>query len=225
MATSASGANGYSRGTSLPGATSWTMMAWIMVTTDTYGGIFTFGGASAFGLEYDDVANVINIAQPAGNDAGTTTLSLNTWYHVAWTCSGTGAGQLLAYLDGALEATGDGDAAVTATTMRWFDTSFSAALTGRMAAVKIWGAALTAAEIAQERRQYVPIRRTNLNSFYPLLSTATDQDDFGPSSLAATVVGSPANAEGPPIPWKIARRRIPVLTTPAAQNQLAWITA
>lgn len=216
MAISGSGNNGYGRTTTLPSITSWSMCAWIYVTTDTYGGMLSFGnhaGSSFYGLEYDDVANVLNIANPAANFPGST-LSLNTWYHVGWSCAGTGAGQLLGYLNGALDITADGNSGPTAVSMRWMDYTFSAALTGRMAAFKVWGAVLTAAEFALEMRQYVPVRRTNLNSFYPLLSTATDQDDFGPGQLAATVQGSLSNAEGPPIPFKRGQRRVLPLAAP-----------
>jgi hypothetical protein len=58
---------------------------------------------------------------------------------------------------------------------------------------------LTASEIQQELRAYVPVRTLNLNSWYPLL-TQTDVAHYGP---AWTVGGALTTEDGPPIPWSL----------------------
>lgn len=204
-------ADSLSRTTNLPTITSFTMMAWIQLVVDTnaFTSFLVIGDSTTLNIHYlgtNGTGTVLNFSNPNGDVAGAT-LTLGQWYHVAMTVAGTGAGQALSYLDGALALTQDGSTSVTTEALYLGNNSFGENLNGRMAAVKIYSAVLTATEIAIEMRQYAPVRWTNLNAWYPLLDTATDQDDFSGNGNALTVGGTLATEEGPPIPWQRYKNR------------------
>lgn len=71
---------------------------------------------------------------------------------------------------------------------------------GRIAAVKMWDAALSVpTELDYEFRSYLPVRTANLDRWYPLLS-ADDPVDYSGNGHVLTGSGS-TTAEGPPLPW------------------------
>ena len=70
---------------------------------------------------------------------------------------------------------------------------------GCVAGVKLWMAALTAAEMDAESWQYLPRRTTNLTAWYPLLTT--DTTDYSGGGQTLTAAGTLATEDGPPIPW------------------------
>ena len=73
-------------------------------------------------------------------------------------------------------------------------------LNGNAAAVKIYSAVLSDAEVAAEMNRLTPVRTTNLNSYYPLQSTTTASNDFGGGNQTLTKGGTLANdASGPPV--------------------------
>lgn len=83
---------------------------------------------------------------------------------------------------------------------------------GETANVKIYGAALTQAEVEAEWSQFAPIRTANLLHWYPLLAAGTA--DYSGNGATLTALGTPTtDAEAPPIPWAQTRAR---LTVPAA---------
>jgi len=107
-------------------------------------------------------------------------------------CSGTGAGQVeggWGYLDGS--------AMVTATTALESGTDgavallilggvISAHLRGQLGALRQWTAALSAAELENERYQIYASRRDNLIGEYPLWDVATSLTDFSGNGATLT---------------------------------------
>lgn len=84
-------------------------------------------------------------------------------------------------------------------------------LNGRIAALKMWTAALTQAEIENEWRQYAPHRTANLYGFYPFLeggAVAGAQQDFSGNGNVLSGGTNSATADGPPIAWRSNARRI-----------------
>lgn len=93
----------------------------------------------------------------------------------------------------------------------------------RHAAIKVWDATLTTAEIQGERFTYVPRRKTNLNLWVPGFSHASLQD-YGPNGRTLTAGGTLSTEEGPPIIWDYARRRTAVpFTSGAAPTSTAQL--
>lgn len=83
-----------------------TWECWIFINKiSTLMGVMGLGTAST-GLEISvTAANKIQASYTATNLTGTTTLTSNTWYHVALVRSGSSTGNVKIYLNGALEAT------------------------------------------------------------------------------------------------------------------------
>lgn len=154
------------------------------------------------------------------NFDGSSTLSATTWYHGAYTRSvNTHTG----YLNGVQEATGSDNADTSGDLCigDWDATDNGDEWQGRFAAVKLWDAALTVAEIQQEMRQYLPHRTTNLLGFFPLTTIGDDEIDFSGNGKTLTVTGSPVTIDGPPIPWKRGRSRR-VYIPAAGGGATAW---
>lgn len=200
------------RTTLLPSITSFSIMAWIYRTT-TGGGdheaVFSYGSGTSNYAAYvrsGPSSALFSVTDWVTDFTGSAIVDA-TWYHLAMTVAGTGAGQLLGYMNGVLNCTGNG-ASITGSTLQccngpaggtqeWYN--------GRMAAVKVYSAVLTANEIANEMRQYLPVRTANLNCWSPLL-LSTDVKDFSGAGATWTVGGTLATEDGPPIPWS----RIPL---------------
>lgn len=133
-------------------------------------------------------------------------LTVGTWAHLAHVANGIGtAGNHLAYLNGLLDVSQAGNNGAY-NTMRMGSDGVDL-INGRMAAIKIYGATLTAAEIAAEMCQYLPVRTANLNGFYPLFTVGDDEIDFSGNANNWTVGGTLATEDGPPIPWKASPRQ------------------
>jgi hypothetical protein len=197
------------RTTTLPSITAFTMMCWLYVSV-TRGGYATIQayGSTTFG------SAVYQVAFPGGSTTlevyngssavNGSTVAITTWTHIAMTVAGTGAGQFLCYKNGVLDATHAGNSSVPSQTL-WYASNGGEWLNGRLAAVKVWGAVLTANEILMEMKSYLPIRLANLNTWSPLL-IATDVTDYSGASAAWTIGGTLATEDGPPIPWSLRSR-------------------
>jgi hypothetical protein len=201
-----------SRTTSLPSITNFTLMAWIWfpanIPLDTAQCALNFGPTTP-----GDAQQYLGVLGQAGPTnklilyttgqptlVGTMSLSVNTWYHVAMAIAGTGASQVRGYLNGVQEMVGPGSGTPVGQKLLVAQSAPGGeSFNGRVAALKIYSAVLTASEMQQELRAYVPVRTLNLNSWYPLL-TQTDVANYGP---AWTVGGTLTTEDGPPIPWSL----------------------
>jgi hypothetical protein len=212
-----------SRTANLPSISAFTAMAWayrVGAGATSYNSVFAFGTASGVYSLYlrTGGAAVFGVTEWASDYTGSA-IADGTWYHVAMTVAGTGAGQLLGYLNGAVNATGAGNSGLTAGTL-WAgghgaagDNEWSNI---RLAGLKIYDAVLTAAEILQEMRQLAPVRTTNLNVWSPAVdaSAVNAAKDFSGNARDWTVGGTLAVEDGPPVPWRQGRRRF--IRVPAA---------
>ena len=201
------------RTTTLPSITSFTIMAWVY-RSGTGGGdheaVFSFGNATSNYAAYvrsGPSLAVFSVTDWVTDFTGSAIVDA-TWYHLAMTVAGTGAGQLLGYMNGVLNCTGNG-ASITGSTLQccsgpaggtqeWYN--------GRMAALKVYGAVLTADELKAEMRSYLPVRTANLNTWSPLLASG-DVGNYA-NTGAWTVGGTLATEDGPPIAWSVAPQRI-----------------
>jgi Concanavalin A-like lectin/glucanases superfamily len=193
-----------SRTTNLPPSTSFTIMAWTYLTLNsgTYGTLFALGqtGGTAYymGTRNDGVTFYIS----QGAFFLGSVLSLQTWYHCAFVVAGTGAGQCLGYLNGALNVTyTDSAVAITMASVDVGNDQWPDPWPGRVANVLVYNVPLTQAEIAQQMRQYVPLRWAGLNAWYPLLGSGNLRD-YASTANAWTVGGTLTSVDGPPIAWE-----------------------
>jgi hypothetical protein len=225
----------YTRTTSLPAVTAFTIMGWVTISeVYDYHGFFAFGdttGSRSVVLGTSGGGQTFKLEEGAeGAQVLGTTLSFDTWYHVTVTCAGSGANQLIGYLNGVSDVVGTIDANVTAENLViGSDPVFgNPVLNGRMAAVKIWGAALTANEILNERHYFAPVRLTNINSWYPMVDTVVADnliDRNGAANLTAG--GTLTIGNGPPILWAPGTRNVYHAAAAAAagrttKNTRAW---
>ena len=128
-------------------------------------------------------------------------LALNTWYHMALTVAGPGPGQVKAYLNGTLAFTLDGNPAVTSSRFSIGNDAHAEWLDGSAAAVKIYDAVLTPAEIATEMGVATPVRTAGLNAWYPLQSAGAATTDGSGNGRTLTLAGAlTTDAAGPPVP-------------------------
>src|SRR3990167_4113455 len=160
----------HSRTTNLPAVSAATLMGWFKITTDrnAFSTFLTLEDAGSFGnLLQTATDGTTLIIYSAESSTSGSSLTVGTWYNLALTIGG---GTCLAYVNGVLDITRN---AVTAspTTMRVGNDNIDEWLNGVAAAVKIYHAALSAAEIANEMRCYVPPRTANLNTWLPMVGT------------------------------------------------------
>ncbi|MEU0469933.1 LamG-like jellyroll fold domain-containing protein [Amycolatopsis sp. NPDC006131] len=185
---------------------------------DTGGTTKFFFGAGANGTELTGAS----IAGSFPTSPTAMQFTAGTWHRLAMTVTGTtgtvyGAGATGPVSTGTGTVSGGGTAGAYALGGR-SASDLSENWNGRIAAVKVYSAALTVAEIENEWAQYVPSRVANLYGWYPLVN-ATDLADLSGNGRTLTA-GSPApvTEDGPPIPWQRLRPRIittpPVTSTP-----------
>jgi Concanavalin A-like lectin/glucanases superfamily len=218
----------YARTTTLPPITTFSILGWgyLSVSRGAISTFFYFGQSGVtIGYTCRTGANGLTLQgnNSASSQAGTA-LTVGAWNHLALVVAGTGANQMQIFLNGVLDITMSGSTGPSAQTLILSGSVSGQWLNGRLAAVKVYDAVLTAADIAQEMRTYQPIRLDNLNSWYPMsdLALAGNSTDFGGSGLALTPAGTLAVEDGPPIAWAppSALRPFASAVTPPAATSL-----
>lgn len=196
----------YTATTGLPAGTAWSATCWAYITTDQN----AFSGA--LGIANAGVTDGIAIetavdgttwgAFDATTSVGTVAASVGAWTKLGVAVNGTSvafygaaAGSALAAASGTL--TGGG---VTPGKLFIGEDGFAGWLNGRVAAVKLWAATLTQAEIEHELGQYVPRRVANLLRWHPFVVAETVDYSGAANSLTAGSTGT-TTEDGPPIPW------------------------
>ena len=148
--------------------------------------------------------NAFTIWDEASERAAGGTFSLNTWYHIVITLSGTTASLYYRAWGAASYASISGTVLAAARPqIAYGNDVFDEHLNGRMAVVKLWdGAVLTSGEFSRERLSVQPLRFTNLSAWYPMFPGAGERNrDYGQNGRDLTVGGTLTDEAGPPIPW------------------------
>jgi hypothetical protein len=186
----------YARTTRLPSYTAFTMAMWIFPSTvnTVFADVFARGSANEFLLQLNPGTSKLEIYNGASNDAGFAALTANKWYHAAISVNGS---TCTPYLNGRA-GTSQTMPAAPGTDKIWFGNGSGEDLRGAMAEAKVWSAALSQAEIQDEMQYIGPIRRRDLNSYYPFDTLASAKVDRGPFALTLTIAGTPAVAQQPP---------------------------
>lgn len=139
----------------------------------------------------------------SGNSVNGTTLSTGVWYHLALVRED--ASTLKAYLDGALDATNTTSVTGRTAATRQEHGGRSASTSpsdSRVAAIKAWSAALTQAEIQQERWFVRPIRTANLHGFWPCFPGSAERlIDYSGNGRDWGTAGTLTDEDPPPVGW------------------------
>jgi len=167
------------RTTNLPAIAGFTLAGWVNRSgnSGTAFGVIMYLGlsdGSDYYVLYEDSSNSYNLGMggpSVGNWSSGIPLTNGTWTHVALVCDGTGSGNLRLYINGVLAATGDGGAG-PASQLMVFGGLDGGWFSGKLESFKVWGAALTEAEIAAEMQQSAPVRISNINAWYPFVQSA-----------------------------------------------------
>ncbi len=130
------------------------------------------------------------------------TLSANTWYHVAMVRESVTS--LKAYLNGVLDGTSTLNVTGRGLPVRLDYSGYASGgtsrLDGRGSQFKAWSAALTADELKAEMRSGLPVRWNNLHMFTPLLRH-DDVKDYSGAGRDWTTSGTITTEDGPPVTW------------------------
>ena len=197
------------RASLLSSSNTMTMMGWAIATSapgnNAYFNLFAQRATVGISIWTTGGQTVWNIGTATDDDPGSV-VSLNTWTHVTLTKDATASQDM--YLNGVLDvASSLSQTGSTTIDIGNFAASGGGinAWTGRFAAVKIWNAVLTATEILQEMRQFLPVRTANLAAWYPFVDPTvsaqlTDYSGAG-ATLTQTGTAPTASTDGPPIPW------------------------
>jgi len=130
-------------------------------------------------------------------------LTNNTWYHVAMVRSSSTS--MTIYLNGVSDisfANNVGSRAAATHVLIGQVNNFP--LIGRLAGVKAYTAALSAAEVLAESYSFIPSRWANLWAYLPMWG-ASPEVDYSGNDRSFTVVGTLTHEDNPPIgiypPW------------------------
>jgi hypothetical protein len=152
-------------------------------------------------------------------------LTVGTWYKIAYVVSGTTITCWRAAAGSAVASAAAGS--YTAFTPTTFDIGncrrTNEFLNGSVAAVKIWAAALTQAELDAEFTQYDPIRVANLNRYYSFGWGPQTVDQSGNGRTLTQGAAAPTeDTAGPPIPVSIMRHPLTIPRPAAVADSFNW---
>ncbi|MEV0619608.1 LamG-like jellyroll fold domain-containing protein [Nonomuraea sp. NPDC050404] len=137
-------------------------------------------------------------------------LALNTWYYIAVAVSGTTCTTIVRAANSATftqYAPTLTPGVFTPDTLLIGRSTFSGGewLNGAMAAVKVYQATLSVAEMEAESYTYQPRRTNNLAAWYPF--TVAEPTDYSGGGLTLSGGAGVLTEEGPPIAWRAQRFR------------------
>lgn len=209
------------RTASLPSYNSaYTAMGWVYLVSDLNATVTIFAiddnidDIDAINLGSDGVTLQLGVVV-GGVSTGPsgTTLSTGTWYHVAIVRASATDCRL--YLNGALDIgpdTRDVSGRSAATRLEWgaFASVNLSRFDGRVAAIKIWDAALSAEEVAAEVRSIRPQRLANLNGWWPCFPGSGERArDYSGNGRNWTESGTLTDEDPPPVGWGAAALLLP----------------
>lgn len=159
-----------------------------------------FGDAALFGL-YSDTPNKFYLSDNPGEDyVGTTAISLDQWYKIAWTWDGSTDNL---YIGDNLEISTTGlNTATRNSSALGRLSSFTPNVEGiAMDGLKIWSALLSENEISQEIQTIKPVRKADLWAWLPNNTNGTQGREYGGNNRHFTVNGTPVDVSAAPVPW------------------------
>lgn len=219
--------DGLTRTTNLPSISAFTMMGWFYLVnapaSGTWNTPFMIGTTTSgqwFGLQIQGPSGstIFDIWANGGDAVGTTIISIGAWHHYALTYDGT---TLRAYLDGTQECTFAGGPGALSSQVMKFGHDIETPdehIDGRMMAIKVWSAALSAAEVASEMQTILPKRLANLNTFTPGFPGSGERArDYSGVGGNWTEDGTLTDEDPAPISWggRIITPMRPAAGTPA----------
>jgi hypothetical protein len=191
------------RTANLPTTGAWTACCWYYYTGDGYywaSVIALEGSTGNYQLIQWDGAN-FTVQSTGSNVANLTAPTTGAWYFVALVSNGT---NLVAYkrtLAGVWDSQSiSAGSSFTPTTLTFGADLGDEYINGRLAGIKVWNAALTAAEIYQEAETLRPQRFANLNLFCPVFPGERTKDYSG-NGYTLTEGGTPTDEDPPPVGW------------------------
>lgn len=206
-ATFIGGTSYYSRSGSLVGSGSanYTVAMWVKVTTDrnNYSCMFGVDDAGSnyvfIGNTSDGTTFVPDSLASGGINTGVS-MTTGTWYYVALTYDATGTpgkAYIAAEGGGSLALTGPHAFTALAGTLTSYigNNGFNDGLTGEIAYLRVWAAALTSTELEDERVSPTVVRTSNLTAHYKFDSASTTDDSGNGNTLTAT--GTPGSGTSP----------------------------
>lgn len=185
---------------------------WVRIVTD-------LNAQSTFFALDDNNINNIDVVRTAANGtqlqlrcsiAGTgtnvsgTDIGTGTWRHIMMVRESQTSLKL--YLDGVLDATATDNMTGRASALRMEhgairDTNAQPS-DSRVAAIKAWSVALTAAEVAREVYTIRPVRTANLYGFWPVRPGSGERvKDYSGNGRDWTEAGTLTDEDPPPISW------------------------
>lgn len=199
----------FTRTTSLPTADAHTFCCWVRRQGDQnnysmFAQLMNTGGTIGNYLGFLSNGDDIGLSNYSSDVTVLSAPGTGNWVFAAMTCSGSGAGLFIGYA-GLATAASLSSATHTRGTFTAQRIDIGAdqfgenQLNGDIAYLKIWGAALTAQELEQERWSAWPVRWANLNSFYPFLTPSDDTIDYSGAALTITRTSAGTQADNPPV--------------------------
>jgi len=205
----------FRRTSSLPSSSTMTIMFWVRLVSDlnTYAPFFyrTANSANPYiylGTDADGTTLLLDSnARPITGNA----LSTGTWYHIAYVLNGSSH---TVYLNGVSNITLTEAFSPTndEITIGHTDSNDNVPSDTRFACIKIWDAALTAAEIQQEMYVIRPARYGNLYGFYPVFAGSGQRArDYSGLGHDFTEGGTLTDEDPPPVTWGAPVMAFPIL--------------
>jgi hypothetical protein len=200
----ASGAN-LKRTTSLPLATSYTMMGWFKINQApgaTLTGTF-FDYSNVPSTEQKQLGCNSSLQYTFWNGATSftgSTLSIGRWYHVAYIFDNNQtANSESAYLNGYLDFTFLSNGVTPTTAIYAGNSADGGWLNGSFCGIKIWNEVLQISQIKLEMKYFMPVQLRNLNCATPCLNF-NNWWDFSGNRNVWTPTGTLLSDSDPPIP-------------------------
>jgi hypothetical protein len=186
--------------------TAFTVACWVKITTNRVANSAVIGISNTTADMFVMLTASDGVSMAIGDDTNIqvtgAALTVGSWYYCAATMSGT-TGTVYVRADTAntwSTATGVISGTLNAATVNLGDDAFTGEwLNGCVTGVKLWSAALTAAELEQEIWQHVPSRTLNLQAWYPL--THPDTLDYNGTGHTLTGGTGVVFEDGPAVPW------------------------
>jgi len=150
----------------------------------------------------NNLTSRVTVAAALTTQAGSTTLSTATWYHVAMVRDA--AASLKAYLNGNLEGTNtrsvSGRAAISNMRIA-LEQGGGNAIDASFAHLKMWTRALTAQELLSESKNILVNNLTSVYGWWPTLINAQRNKDYSGKGRNWTEVGTIGDVANPPVGW------------------------